>query len=232
MWPAASSFIDCVSLTATCTRYGDGDSVERDPIGETTKIKSTNKNYWQGATQTEGLVLIFLYFAAYLTGIGALLERLSPPSDDAIPLNVDDLNATNATALASNDAANESNLITVQVVYWVLLAFYSLVPVAGCALLAYGGDNDGIKDILGYYGGLYELICDAPDDPKEYAEWMEEQLDDNPLFTIIAPFEKKYAWCVVWIEEVEGCLANMCATTSGTKGRFCSKPSRSRAASY
>ena len=67
---------------------------------------------------------------------------------------------------------------------------------------------------------------------QEYAKWMELKLDDNPLFTIIAPFEKKYAWCVVWIEGVEGCPANMCATAPGTKGRFCSKPSRSRAASY
>ena len=132
MKPASSS-IDCVS-TATCTRYGDTketDGYDKNAIP--IKTKSAIKNYWKGATQTEGLVLIFLYFAAYLTGIGALLDRLRSPSDDAIPLNVDDLNATNATALASNDAANESNPIAVQVVYWVLLAFYSLVPVAGCA---------------------------------------------------------------------------------------------------
>ena len=158
--------------------------------------------------------MIFLYFAAYLTGIGALLDRLRSPSDDAIPLNVDDLNATNATALASDDAANESDPIAVQVVYWVLLAFYSLVPVAFCTFV-------GIE---------------APEKEdqteQEYAEWMEEQLDNDPTFTIIAPFEKKYAWCVVWIEGVEGCPANMCATTPGTKERFCSKPSRSRAASY
>ena len=126
--------------------------------------------------------MIFLYFAAYLTGIGALLERLRP-SDDAIPLNVDDLNAANATALASDDAANESNPIAVQVVYWVLLAFYSLVPVAGCAFFV-----EKIKSNMGE---------DKYGREQEYAEWMEEQLDNDPLFTIIAPFEKKYAWCVV-----------------------------------
>ena len=113
MW-AASSSIDCVSLTATSTRYGDNEEPtgEYGRTGQEIKIKSAIKNYWKGATQTEGLILIFLYFAAYLTGIGALLDRLRSPSDDA---------------------ANESDPIAVQVVYWVLLAFYSLVPVAGCA---------------------------------------------------------------------------------------------------
>ena len=77
-----------------------------------------------------------------------------------------------------------------------------------------------------------EVGCPIDQTEQEYAEWMEEGLDYNPLFTIIAPFEKKYAWCVVWIEGVEGCPANMCATALGTKGRFCSKPSRLRAASY
>ena len=192
-------------------------------------VKSANKNYWKGATQTEGLVLIFLYFAAYLTGIGALLDRLRSPSDDAIPLNVDDLNATNATALASDDAANESDPIAVQVVYWVLLAFYSLVPVAGCAWFGLKKIKSNIKDIRGQGK---ELGCPMNQTEQEYAEWMEELLAHDPMFTIIAPFEKKYAWCVVWIEGVEGCLANMCATTPGTKERFCSKPSRLRAASY
>ena len=176
-------------------------------------IKSAIKNYWKGSNQTEGLVLIFLYFAAYLTGIGALLEHLSP-SDDAIPLNanVDDLNAANATALASDDAANESDPIAVQVVYWVLLAFYSLVPVAGCAWF-------GLKKIKSIILGSIEFGCPMDQTEQEYAEWVEKQVEDKtPLFTIIAPFEKKYSWCVVWIEGVEGCLANMCATAPGTKG--------------
>ena len=77
-----------------------------------------------------------------------------------------------------------------------------------------------------------EVGCPTNQTEQEYAEWMELKLDDNPMFTIIAPFEKKYVWCVVWLEGVEGCPANMCATAPGTKGRFCSKPSRSRAASY
>ena len=119
MKPAASSFILRKRISSNVSPHNR--HADKAP-----------KKYWKNATQTEGLVLIFLYFAAYLTGIGALLERLRP-SDDAIPLNVDDLNAANATALASDDAANESNPIAVQVVYWVLLAFYSLVPVAGCA---------------------------------------------------------------------------------------------------
>ena len=46
-------------------------------------IRLASKNYWKGAALTESLVLIFLYFAAYLTGVGALLERLSP-SDDTV----------------------------------------------------------------------------------------------------------------------------------------------------
>ena len=210
-------------LTATCTRYGDTE----EQVGNYHRIlKSAAKNYWKDATKTEGLVLIFLYFAAYLTGVGALLDRLRSPSDDAIPLNVDDLNATNATALASNDAANESNPIAVQVVYWVLLAFYSLVPVAGCAWFGLDKTKSNIDD------DGDEVGCPIDQTEQEYAEWMEEELDFNPLFTIIAPFEKKFAWCVVWIEGVEGCPANMCATAPGTKGRFCSKPSRSRAASY
>ena len=214
-----------MSLTATSTRYGDTE----ESWDDVNKLKSAIKNYWKGATQTEGLVLIFLYFAAYLTGIGALLDRLRSPSDDAIPLNVDDLNATNATALASDDAANESDPIAVQVVYWVLLAFYSIVPVAGCAWFGL----KKIKSKAKFLGDeAREVGCPTNQTEQEYAEWMEEQLEDNPLITIIAPFEKKYAWCVVWIEGVEGCPANMCATAPGTKGRFCSKPLCSRAASY
>ena len=223
MWPA-SSFIDCVSSTETCTRYGDTE--EEKVHSELTVVKSATKNYWKDATQTEGLVLIFLYFAAYLTGIGALLDRLRSPSDDVIPLNVDDfLNATNATALASDDAANESDPIAVQVVYWILLAFYSLVPVAGCAFFGL----ETTKSHIDEHGD--EVGCPMNQTEQEYAEWMEERLDNDPQFTIIAPFEKKYSWCVVWIEGIEGCRANMCATTPGTKGRLCSKASRSPAAS-
>lgn len=217
MWPASSFFVRkriSLNVLPHNNRYAD---------------KAPAK-YWKDATQTEGLVLIFLYFAAYLTGIGALLDRLRSPSDDAIPLNVDDLNATNATALASDDAANESDPIAVQVVYWVLLAFYSIVPVAGCAF--FGLEKIKSNMIKNERGRDIERGCPTNQTEQEYAEWMEEQLDNDPLFTIIAPFEKKYAWCVVWIEGVEGCPANMCATAPGTKGRFCSKPSRSRAASY
>ena len=102
--------------------------------------------------------MLFFYFSAYLTGIGTLLERLG--------------------AFCSCPAAE----VALKVVYSILLVFYSLVPVAGCAFV-------GIKMSKGNY---------APDDPAEYTKWLEEQSkgDEGPLFTIIAPFEKKYAWCV------------------------------------
>jgi len=137
--------------------------------------------------------LIFLYFSAYLTGIGALLERLNPPAPDVTTqLIADSFNATNFT-LAANatiettfaNLPGEVSSVAVEVVYWVLLVFYALVPVAGCFL-------PGIvllKPSVSAPDG-------APDDPTEYAKWLEEQSKTNPFFTIIAPFEKKYAWCV------------------------------------
>ena len=126
--------------------------------------------------------MIFLYFSAYLTGIGALLERLNPPAPDVTtPLIADGFNATNFTLAANatiETAPGEVSSIAVEVVYWVLLVFYALVPVGFCAFV-------GI-----------DLLINPPDDPAEYAKWLEEQSKNNPFFTIIAPFEKKYAWCV------------------------------------
>ena len=45
------------------------------------------EKYWmEEAGLTELLVLMFLYFSAYLTqGVGALLDRLKPP-DKTVPL--------------------------------------------------------------------------------------------------------------------------------------------------
>ena len=44
------------------------------------------KKYWgEEAGPTELLVLLFLYFSAYLTGAGALLDRLKPPGK-TVPL--------------------------------------------------------------------------------------------------------------------------------------------------
>lgn len=126
--------------------------------------------------------MIFLYFSAYLTGIGALLERLNPPAPDVTtPLIADGFNATNFTLAANNKATYETAFVTlpVEVPYWVLLVFYALVPVGFCAFVG--------------------MLKGAPDDPAEYAKWLEEQSRSNSvgfLFTIIAPFEKKYSWCV------------------------------------
>ena len=117
----------------------------------------TIKKYKIEAAKTELLVLIFLYFSAYLTGIAALLERL----DDS------------------------SSQVSVKVVYGILLVFYTFVPVAGCAFVV----------LISHTGSIFS--SDPPDDPAEYTKWLEEQSKNNPLITIIAPFEKKYCWCVM-----------------------------------
>ena len=134
--------------------------------------------------------MIFLYFSAYLTGIGALLERLNPPAPDVTtPLIADGFNATNFTLAANatiETAPGEVSSIAVEVVYWVLLVFYALVPVGFCAFF-------GINLLDG------NCHSNAPDHPTKYAKWLEEQSKGDEighLCTIIAPFEKKYAWCV------------------------------------
>ena len=143
------------------------------------------KKYWEEeAGPTELLVLMFLYFSAYLTGVGALLDRLNPP-DKTVPLITDDLNATTFT-LATNASIETTDVISVDDFdngwWWILLVFYALVPVAGCA----------------FWGVILPTDVDAPDDPIKYAEWLEEKSKGREgfLFSIIAPFEKKYSWCV------------------------------------
>ena len=146
--------------------------------------KEATMKYWQEeAGPTELLVLMFLYFSAYLTGVGELLDRLNPPDKTVLPLITDDFNATTFT-LATNASIETTDVISVDDFdngwWWILLVFYALVPVAGCAFL-----------------GVI-LIYEAPDDPIKYAEWLEEQSKggDGFFFSIIAPFEKKYSWCV------------------------------------
>ena len=146
------------------------------------------KKYWvEEAGPTELLVLMFLYFSAYLTGVGELLDRLNPPDKTVLPLITDDLNATTFT-LATH-ASIETTDVSVDDFdngwwngwWWILLVFYALVPVAVCTLFGVALPND------------------APDDPIKYAEWLEENSKGGGSFSfpIIAPFEKKYSWCVM-----------------------------------
>ena len=145
------------------------------------------KKYWADeAGPTELLILMFLYFSAYLTGVGALLDRLNPPDKTVLPLITDDFNATTFT-LATN-ASIETTDVGVDDFdngLWILLFFYALAPVAGCAQVGVGVQNDFTE-----FG--------APDDPIKYAEWLEEKAKgpNGHLLSIIAPFEKKYSWCV------------------------------------
>ena len=147
--------------------------------------KEAIKKYWEEeAGPTELLVLMFLYFSAYLTGVGELLDRLNPPDKTVLPLITDDLNATTFT-LATN-ASIETTDVSVDDFdngwWWILLVFYALVPVAGCA----------------FFGVVVQRDEDTPDDPIKYAEWLEEKSKtcDGFFISIIAPFEKKYSWCV------------------------------------
>ena len=119
--------------------------------------------------------MLFFYFSAYLTGIGALLERLG--------------------ASCSCPAAE----VALKVVYSILLVFYALVPVAGCA---YFGIEWTKSDV---WNGK-EHGCPKDQTEEQYTKWLEEQSkgDGNAgavasvaFFTIIAPFEKKYSWCVL-----------------------------------
>ena len=114
--------------------------------------------------------MIFLYFSAYLTGIGALLERLNPPAPDVTtPLIADGFNATNFTLAA--DATIETAFDSVSVDdfdngwWWILLFFYALLPVAGCAYVGVALPN--FRDLA------YVL---SPDDPIKYAEWLEKKI--------------------------------------------------------
>ena len=137
--------------------------------------------------------MIFLYFPAYLTGIGALLERLNPPDVATTPLITDGFNnatnfdeyelATNVTIETADVVIpGEVSSVAIEAVYWVLLVFYALVPVVACA----------------WCGGSQYFLSDAPDDPAKYAEWLEKESTGfkGPVITIIAPFEKNYSWCV------------------------------------
>ena len=129
------------------------------------------EKYWrEEAGLTELLVLMFFYFSAYLTGIGALLERLG--------------------AFCSCPAAE----VALKVVYSILLVFYALVPVAGCAFFGIEVTKSTVDEDNGEHK---EYGCPKDQTKEEYAEWLEEKSKDNPRFTIIAPFEKKYAWCVM-----------------------------------
>ena len=176
------------------TRYGKEDAI---------------KKYWsEEAGPTELLVLMFLYFSAYLTGVGALLDRLNPP-DKTVPLITDDLNATTFT-LATN-ASIETTDVSVDdfdngwwwillVFYWILLIFHAFLPVAGCAFVGIVMPNAGtVRKTLEPGDDEPDGPSDAPDDPIKYAEWLEKNSNggiDGFLLSIIAPFEKKYSWCV------------------------------------
>ena len=101
------------------------------------------------------MVLISLYFSAYLTGIGALIERLNPPTPDVTtPLIADGFNTTNFT-LAANatietafDALpGEVSSVAIEVVYWVLLVCYALVPVGFCACFGVSWVEKGLRMI-------------------------------------------------------------------------------------
>ena len=69
------------------------------------------------------------------------------------------------------------------------------MPVAGCVLagVAFTNRNSTSRP-------------NAPDDPAEYTKWLEEESkgEFGVFVAIIAPFEKKYAWCVM-----EDCLENL-----------------------
>ena len=137
------------------------------------------EKYWrEEAGLTELLVLMFFYFSAYLTGVGALLDRLKPP-DKTVPLITDDLNATTFT-LATNASIN-TTVVSVDDFdngwWWILLVFYARMPVAGCA----------------YVGVVLPRENGALDDPIEYAVWLEERSkgrDGFLLSTTIAPFDR------------------------------------------
>ena len=157
IWKSCCS--KCVNRVIMCIRHSNKKSnrqtvkcaVARTRYG---KDKAVEK-YWEEAGLTEGLVLVFVYFSAYLTGVGAVLERMAPDSRTQI-----------------------------SVVCGILLVFYALMPVAGCVFA-------GIK--------FTQRYDDDPDDPAKYTKWLEEESKDKfgVFVAIIAPFAKKYAWCVM-----------------------------------
>ena len=111
----------------------------------------------------EASLLIFLYLSAYLTGIGALLERLDEEMDNGW--------------------------------WWILLVFYSLVPIGYCvgsAKLLTMDSNGLLLDVHGK-----DIGCPKDPTEEEYAEWLDEFGRARPYISIISPFKKKYAWCVV-----------------------------------
>ena len=89
------------------------------------------------------------------------------------------MNATTFT-LATN-ASTKTTVVSVDDFdndrWWILLVFYALVPVAGCT----------------YVGVVLPRESGAPDDPIEYAVWLEERSKGRDGFllpTTIAPFDR------------------------------------------
>ena len=155
-WPTIG-FMVCVHtcrlhLWKSCSaKYGDG----------------AIKAFWTRAVSGEVRLLIFLYFAVYLVGIGALLDLMT----------------------------EEGNLLR-----FCFLSFYSLVAPAFCAFVG------------------FVLVQGAPDEKDKYESWLKERLTESPVFTIVEPFEKKFAWykAVLLIETAAmGFAATLPPSTSG-----------------
>ena len=146
----------------------------------TNERKSTAREWRIRVANTELLFLVFLYFSAYLTGIGALLAHTK--DDDAITfisadaeINVTTTTATNATVLI---VPGESSTSAVKAVCWVLLIVYTLGPVV-------------------IVGGLSnEMAGSLPRDQtgEEYYAAKEEKQREDALFSLIMPYDKKYAF--------------------------------------
>ena len=81
-------------------------------------------------------------------------------------------------------APDSRTQISVKVVCGILLVFYALVPVAGCV---FAGSQ---------FTKRYDRIKKSP---VKYTKWLEKESKDTfgVFVAIIAPFEKKYAWCVM-----------------------------------
>ena len=197
-----------VKCAVARTRYGDeriagehGGSFYGD------SGKKAVQNYWKEAAQTELLALIFLYFSAYLTGVGALLERLD--------------------AFCSCPAAG----VALKFVYGILLVFYALVPVAGCACFGFIVTQSNVRSA--FYGGeAKEHGCPKDQTEEQYAEWLEEQSEGEILsdlkipgsfITVIAPFEKKFAWYVA--ESSDGAHEGLFHLTTRVTTTDCAPPS-------
>ena len=148
------------------------------------------KEYWKQSYQIELLFLLFVYFSAYLTGINALLDVGWPAADGNADALLSFNNLTNATTTEQHQTEDSS--VGVKVVCGICLVVYALVPPAFCAY--YGKQVISNRAVELFGKDIVPDISDVPEGEKPYEEFLAQKGGEEPFLSIVAPFEKRFAW--------------------------------------